>query len=197
MIKIAITGNIASGKSCVEKLLSDAGYKVADTDKINHSILSDDNDAIKTIIKAFSQDDILSQDMKLSREKLGKVVFADAHKKNILENILHPIIKKRVDEFCDMNKSEKFIFISAPVLFECGMDKDFDKIIFVYAPDEIRLKRLIMRNNYSKEYAIQRMQSQENQDSKVKKSDFVIYNDSDFENLKHQIDNLLLKLTNL
>lgn len=196
MIKIAITGNIASGKSCVEKILLEAGFKVIDTDKINHEILVSDKNAIESIKKAFSKDDILSSDMSLSREKLGKVVFTDKSKKKILESILHPIIRAQVEEFCKRNETEKFIFVSAPVLFESGMDKDFDKIIFVYSPDNVRLERLIKRNNYSNEYALKRMMAQQNQETKLKKSDFVIYNDSDFENLQKQTEKIILNLSN-
>ena len=197
MIKIAITGNIASGKSCIEQILLDMGYKVVDTDKINHAILASDIVAIDMIKKAFQNDDILNDDFSLSREKLGKIVFTDNNKRNVLEKILHPIIKKQTEIFFEKNQNEKFVFVCAPVLFESGMDKDFDKIIFVYAPDNVRLERLVNRNNYSKEYALKRMIVQENQESKIQKSDFVIYNDSDFENLKNQTENIVSILSSL
>ena len=76
MLKVAITGNIASGKSEVEKMLLNMGFKVADTDKINHFILISDYSAILEIKNAFKDEDILDEGGSISREKLGKVVFS-------------------------------------------------------------------------------------------------------------------------
>ena len=75
MLKVAITGNIASGKSQVERILLTMGFKVADTDKLNHFILASDYSAIQEIKSAFIEDDILDENGHISREKLGKIVF--------------------------------------------------------------------------------------------------------------------------
>lgn len=196
MIKAAITGNIASGKSCVEEYIKEAGFKVIDADKINHEILSSDNKVIKEVKEAFKNDDILAQNGSISREKLGVVVFSDSIKKQMLENILYPRIQEKINLFIEANKKEKNIFVSVPMLFESGIDKYFDKIIFVYAPDDIRLQRLIQRNNYSPEYAKKRLDAQECQEIKMDKSDYIIYNDSDLEHLKQQIHSILAELIN-
>ena len=94
MIKYAITGNIASGKSAVENILIKNGETVIDTDKISHALLEGN----KEIIEAFKDFDILS-DGKISREKLGKIVFSDKSLKKKLENILHPQIIEKINEF--------------------------------------------------------------------------------------------------
>ena len=129
MLKIAITGNIASGKSQVEKILMSLGYKVIDTDKINHFILASDMEAVKEIKEAFKDDDILNEDNTISREKLGKIVFTVNNKKLKLEEILHKRISKKVDEFLEKNKDEKMVFVSIPLLFETKQESKFDKII--------------------------------------------------------------------
>ena len=194
MLKIAITGNIASGKSLVEDFLIKLGYKVIDSDKIVHNILENDNKTIKKIKELFSTDDILNVKGNISRDKLGKVVFSNIEKKKALEKIIHIIVKEKIDNFFELNKEEKFVFVSVPLLFEANFDKFFDKIIFISAPEDIRLSRLINRNKYSIEYAKKRIKSQECENEKIKKSDFVIYNKSDLKTLEEQIKNILNKL---
>ncbi len=190
MIRVAIVGNIASGKSQVEKILLDLGYKVADTDKINHEILKSDIETINEIKNTFSNDDILENNA-ISREKLGKIVFANKEKKEQLESILHKRIFEKVEEFFKENKNEKLVFVAIPLLFETKQEKTFDKIIFISADKETRLKRLIERNNYTKEYALSRINSQMDEKEKIKKSDYVIKNDSSIEELEKRIKNIL------
>ena len=196
MIKVAIVGNIASGKSQVEKILLDLDYKVADTDKINHEILNYDIETINEIKNTFSNDDILENNA-ISREKLGKIVFANKEKKEKLERILHKRIYKKVEEFFNKNANEKVVFVSIPLLFETKQEKTFDKIIFISADKETRLKRLIERNNYTKEYALTRINSQMDEEEKIKKSDFVINNNSDLKDLEQSVKNVLNTLLNI
>ena len=95
MKKIAITGNIASGKSQVEKELISLGYKVIDTDKINHEILKNDEKTIQEIKNSFNDCDILDEKVNLSREKIGKIVFFRPNKKrNFRKNIAQKNIRK-------------------------------------------------------------------------------------------------------
>lgn len=194
MKKIAITGNIASGKSQVEKELISLGFKVVDTDKINHEILENDKITIQEIKNAFSDYDILDEQGKLLREKIGKIVFSNNEKKQILEGILHQKIYEKLEAFYENNKDEKLVFISIPLLFEAKQEDKFDKIVFISANEELRLKRLIERNNYDIEYAKKRIAAQEKEQIKIEKSDFVIYNNSDLSNLKNQIKEVLNQL---
>lgn len=194
MIKVAITGNIASGKSCVENYLNDKGFKVIDADKVNHSLLLHDDEVIKEIKNLFKNQDIIGIDGTLSREKIGKIVFSDKKMKSELEKILHKKIDEEIEQFIKINEKEKIIFVSVPLLFETNQDVKYDIIIFVSAKKKIRLIRLMKRNNFSEEYAKVRINSQMKEELKIKKSDYVIYNNSDFENIKHQIDNILKEL---
>lgn len=189
MIKYAICGNIASGKSEAEKIFIKMGYKILDTDNVAHELLIEKSDFIK---KEFSPLDICEKNGEISRKKLGKIVFFDKKMKEKLEKILHPLIKAKIEEFFIENKKEEKVFVSIPLLFESGMQDLFDKIIFIYTNDRIRLERLILRDNYNEEYAKIRMNSQISQDEKVKKSDIVIYNNSSLEDLEREIKALIL-----
>ena len=122
MISIAIAGNIASGKSTVENVLRKKGYKVFDSDIIAHEVLEDLSDKI---FEAFKDYDI-SENGRISRQKLGTLVFDDKNLKEKLENIVHPEIKVRIKKIFEENKLEKYIFVSIPLLFEVGWRNLFD-----------------------------------------------------------------------
>ena len=195
MIKVAITGNIASGKSQVEKILISMGYKVADTDKINHFILASDIKTINKIKDAFKDDDILEENGEISREKLGKIVFSVGWKKIKLEEILHKEINHKIEDFSTENNDKNIVFVSIPLLFETNQEDKFDKIIFVSADEDVRLKRLIERNGYDLKYAKIRIASQQKEAEKLKKSDYIIYNNSDLISLQKQVISILNQLT--
>lgn len=184
MTKIAITGNIASGKSAVEEILRQKGYKVLDADAVGHELLESSED----VKKAFADYDIM--DGCVSRDKIGKIVFNDKKMLEKLNSILHPQIRKKIEEFLEQNKSEKYVFVSVPLLFEAGMDDIFDKIVFVYADDNLRLERLMARNGFPRDYAELRLKSQGCQEDKLAKSDFVINNNGSFEDLDKQVCSL-------
>ena len=178
MIKVAIAGNIACGKSQVEKFLKQ-NFPVIDTDEITHNLLDLKSEII---INKFNNFDI-SDNGKINRKKLGNLVFDDENKKKILENILHPEIKKEIEKFFIKNKNEKICFVSIPLVFEANMENLFDKIIFIYANDNLRLERLIKRNNLTPKEALKRINSQKPQNEKLSKSDYIINNEEDLESL--------------
>lgn len=192
MIKIALTGNIASGKSTVQNILEKKGYKVLDTDKVAHKLLSVKNSLLYEVFKPYD----VFENGEFSREKLGRLVFSNIEIRTKLESILHPQIAVEIEQFFKNNESEKLTFVGIPLLFEAEMSNLFDKIIFVYADDAVRLERLIKRNNYSPEYAKTRLDSQMSQDEKLQKSDFILFNTGTIEELNIQITKLLNELSN-
>ncbi|RAI11893.1 MAG: dephospho-CoA kinase [Candidatus Melainabacteria bacterium] len=190
MISIAIVGNIASGKSTVENVLRKKGYKVFDSDIIAHEVLEDLSDKI---FEAFKDYDI-SENGRISRQKLGALVFDDKNLKEKLENIVHPEIKDRLKKIFEENKLEKYIFVSIPLLFEVGWRNLFDKILFIYTEDKIRLNRLMQRNNFTKDEALARIKSQLPQEEKVKVSDFIINNNHSIDVLQKYIERFIIQL---
>ena len=171
MLKVAIVGNIASGKTTVERIIAGKGFKVYDSDKIAHELLAD-SDAVKQM---FAEDDILTNG-EIDRKKLGKIVFNNKKKLKLLELILHPQI---VTELLKIFQRESgIVFVSVPQLFEANMETLFDKKIFVTAKKEIRLKRLIERNGFTEEYALKRIEAQTPDEEKIPLCDYIIDNNS-------------------
>ena len=190
MIKFAITGNIASGKTSVEEILSEHNYPVLDTDKVCHKLLFE-LDEIKNEFKNF---DVFDANGEISREKLGHLVFDNEKLKQKLENILYPVVRIEIEKFFKKNKNRKAAFAAVPLLFEAKMESLFDKILFIYCDDKIRLKRLMERNNYDKTYAQKRLDSQMEQSLKISKSDIIINNNSDKTALRQEVEAFIKEL---
>ena len=125
MLKVAITGNIAAGKSQVEAILAKE-FPVYDADKIAHKFLGD-----------------------VDRKALGEKVFKDPEARKKLEEYIHPKVKQEILEI--FGAPHDIVFVSVPLLFEANFDKMFDKILFVAADDNLRLERLMKRNNLTEE----------------------------------------------
>ncbi len=181
MLKVAITGNIASGKSSVEEVAKCAGFKTLCADKIVADLYTDENICaqLKTTFNTSN------------KKEIAQIVFNDKDKRQELERIIHPYVKDEIEKFFTDNAREKAVFVSVPLLFEAGFENLFDKIIFVSADETIRLKRIMTRDNCSEEFAKKKILAQANEKEKIKKSDFIIENNSGRDELKNQVETIL------
>lgn len=190
MIKIAITGNIASGKSTVQEFLEEKGYKVLDTDKVSHELLTVKN---YELFNAFKDYDVF-ENGEFSRYKVGQLIFSDENARKKIASIMHPQIADKINEFFLKNSSENIIFVGIPLLFEAKMEYLFDKILLIYTDDDIRLERLLKRNRYTKEHAKARINSQMPQNEKITISDYIIKNNKNINDLILNVNNFLNNL---
>lgn len=186
-ILIGITGVIASGKSLVLNYLKELGYFCLNADEINKKLLTMAIH-IKHINKLlFSEDSLL-----LDKKRIKDIIFKDAHKKDILENYLHPLIHQAlVDQIANANV--KTIFVEMPLLFETN-NQMFDKIITVYLSKTDTIKRLSKRDKITSLQAKRLVESQIDIDEKVKLSDYVIDNSKTMNETKKQVRILLKEL---
>lgn len=188
---IGITGSIACGKSTVSNYLKSKGYIVIDADKIGHEALDDDYVKEKLIL-AFGNE--ILEDNKINRQKLGELVFGNSSNLNVLNNIIHPEIRKKILEKIDKNNDKELIFIDVALLFEAKFDDLVDKIIVVYVDKNTQLTRLMKRNSISKKEALRRIVSQMSPIEKAKLGDYTVNNNLDVINTYEQVDKVLSEL---
>lgn len=192
---IGLTGGIGAGKSTVSDFLKEKGYIVIDADAIAHQITEKGAAALKKIALCFGAD-ILQKDGSLNRKKLASIVFGDEEKKKQLEQIttmeVVEIIKNQLN---DLRKGGKYdiIFVDAPLLFETGADKLTDCVWLVDADIEVRISRVMDRDQASREEVKNRIQTQMSSEEKKRRSAEIIDNSKGKEELYQQVEYLLMR----
>ena len=174
MKKIGITGNIGSGKSFVCKMFENLGIPVFYSDDETKKLYLIPS-VKKLIIKRFGQD-VYFDDGTLNRKLLSYHLFKNDEAMKFIESVLYPALNQHFDEWCEQQKTPYVLYESA-ILFEKNYLKYFDKIIFVSAPEDIRLQRVMLRDDCTEENVRSRMRLQMSEETKISKADFVIYND--------------------
>ncbi len=193
---IGLTGGIASGKSTVSSLLISKGYKVIDADILSREVVEIEKPAYKSIVEYFG-DNILNDDKSLNRRVLGDLVFSNNELLQVLNNIIHPYIFEEIKkDIYKASNNEDIIFLDIPLLIE-SYDEFikqgiiFDEIWLVYVDEDIQLKRLMERNNLSKEQAKERIEVQIPLKEKKEKATKVIDNNGSLTQLNINVEKLL------
>ena len=184
-MKIGITGSIGCGKSVVIDYLKNNGFKTYDADRISYELTQKGNVCYNMIINCFG-DEILDEEKNIIRAKLGNIIFNDKNKKKELENIIHPYVKEEIESIED-----DLAFVEVPLLYESNMENLFDKIIVVACDFDIQIARIMKRNNISYEDAVNRINNQIPLVEKIKRADYVIYNNGSLDEVWLDIDKIL------
>jgi len=188
MLKIAITGNIGSGKSTVLHLFKLLGVPIFSADMAGHRALLRPD--VKTALRSVFGDKVFDNNGEPNRKIIGEIVFADGEKLQQLNQIVHPVIKEEIMQWFEQQTPKTpYIICEAAVLFEAHFETLFDKIITVSAPEPLQIKRIEIRDGISKETIVQRMKSQIDEDIKISKSDYYIVND-DVQSVVSQVFNI-------
>lgn len=154
----AITGGIGSGKSIVSKIVSALGHEVYDTDS-NAKRIMDSNDAIKHRIATEIDAGCINADGSINRPELSRIVFYERSKLTLLNNIVHGAVKEDILSVAVRHRNGRF-FIETAILYESGLDKLVDEVWVVTAPEELRIERVMKRNNLTKAQVIARIEAQ-------------------------------------
>jgi dephospho-CoA kinase len=183
---IGLTGNIATGKSVVRKMLEHLGAYGIDADALSHRAMAQGAPGYQPILDTFGRW-ILAPDGQIDRSRLGRVVFSDPQALQRLEAILHPLVRQAVDILIRRSK-QQVIVLEAIKLLESPLRQSCDTIVVACAPQAVQMARLIQKRNMSEEAARQRIAAQPPQEQKIAVASYVIHNDGSFEDTWRQVD---------
>jgi len=179
----ALTGGIATGKSTVLEQLKLSGFRIIDADQISHDVIDEQSSKIEEM---FGKEFV--KDSKVDRKALGAVIFVDKAKRKQLEKLLHPIIYRNIKEKADKldRRGEPYI-VDIPLFYENG-NYAIANVIVVYAPREKQIQRVMKRDNFTKEEAILRIDSQLDIEQKRDNALYVIDNSSNLKHLEVEVN---------
>lgn len=199
MLKVGLTGGIATGKSYVVSVLRELGCEVIDADAVAHQVMEPGQVAYQEIVAHFGCE-ILAPDQKIDRAKLGAIVFADAEQRQRLNAIVHPRVFEAQAQWmagiADRHP-EAIVIIEAALMIETGSYKRFDKLVVVYCEPELQLARLMERNQLPREQAQARIAAQLPSAEKLKYADYRIDTSLSFEDTRRQVQALYAQLRTL
>ena len=189
---VGLTGGIGSGKSAAGKYFVELGIDVIDADDISKNILDENIKAKELFIKNFG-DKFLDKNNNINRDLLRSEIFVNEKKKNILESIIHPIVREEITKFINQSDSI-YKLIMVPLIYETNSQDFYDKIIVVDCNEENQILRASERDNKSKENIINIINNQASRENRNSIADEIILNDSTLDNLRNQVIRVHQKL---
>jgi len=193
--KVAITGGIGSGKSTILQYIREMGYETYSCDEIYKEILQSKH-YIEEVQKVFPE---AVSNEKIDRTVLAQIVFKDAEKRTLLNNISHPLIMQSLLNKMKQSKGD-CVFAEVPLLFEGNFESLFDEIIVIKRNFSDRMIAVAERDSMREEDVKNRILSQFDYDSEIGQkrvldcNAYILYNDADYYSLKKEIENVLLKI---
>jgi len=175
MLKIGLTGNIGSGKTWTCQIFEALGVPVFYADLQARKILNHPNTTIE-ISKIFGNH-LINDQNEIDRKALAAIVFTNPEELQKLNQLIHPKLRQAFKEWAIQHQTHKYVIQEAAILFENGFDKMMDKNICIAAPKELRLERVIKRDQTNREDVLSRMANQWSDGRKEKAANFVVYND--------------------
>jgi dephospho-CoA kinase len=192
LVRVGLTGGIASGKSIVAAELAARGAVIIDADVLAREVVEPGTPALAAIRDRFGMHVV--KDGQLDRSRLAEIVFADPIARRDLERIVHPAVRTRAAEL-ELAAGDAAVVVHViPLLVETGQHEDFDLVVTVDADHETQIQRLMARNGFTRTEAESRIAAQASPDDRTRAADVVLYNTGSMTELKQQIDALWTEL---
>jgi len=189
MTVIGLTGGIGSGKSIVSRLFCLMGIPVYIADSESKRLTESSLVIKEKLTERFGTD--LYSEGKLNKSLLASLIFENEENRNFVNSVIHPEVRADFEKWKTQNANSPVLAIETAILFETGLYKTVDVSITVAAPEELRIRRVELREGCSRESVLSRIRSQLPEDEKIRRSDYVIYND-DKQALIPQIEKINL-----
>ena len=187
MLRAALTGGIATGKSYCLARFARLGAATIDADQLARAAVEPGTSGLTRVIERFGSG-VLRPDGSLDRAALGRIVFAGRAARGDLEAIIHPEVYRRISEwFADLPAGTRVAIADIPLLFETGHQHDFDRVIVCACAPAEQLRRLMGRDNLTREAALARLDAQWPIEAKMEKADYVIRTDGTFAETDQQV----------
>ena len=192
---IAITGGIGSGKSTFCSKLKEKGFKIHSSDEQVAKIYKNPEKKFVTYLRTIGLSKSISK-KNIDKKIISKIIFENTQIRKKLELYIFKIVRKKRSDFIkkEKQKKTKLIFIDIPLLFENNLEKQFNKVISIIASKRVRLKRLKKTRKMTENQFKNIVRSQTSDVIRIKKSDYVIYNNSTLKDYKIKINKLISKL---
>jgi dephospho-CoA kinase len=198
ILKVAVTGGAGSGKTSVCKRLKELGVKVISADELAREAVAPGSTAFKKIVHYFGKTVLLS-DGTLNRKKLRRMITDDDDARLAMERFIHHEIEKLIlkNVVCAEKEGCRMVVIEVPLLFELGMKEKFDWVVVVSTDKELRVKRLMARDQTSRDEAMGLIDVQMPEKEKIDRADYVVRNEGSMEKLVESVDILFNNLNNI
>lgn len=175
MFKLGLTGGIGSGKTLVCQIFEKLGVSVYYADTAARELMNTDAELKAGIRKMFGEK-AYGKDG-LNRQYLAGMVFGDHKKLAGLNSLVHPAVHKDFLRWTQLQNKSPYVIEEAAILFESGASADMDFSVLVYAPEELRISRVMRRDGVKREDVVRRMEHQLSEEEKLERADHVLYND--------------------
>lgn len=188
---LGITGGVGCGKSTLLSMLEmKKGAKVILADNLGHEVMEPGTECYEQIVTLLGSS-ILDETGHIKREKMAQIIYGDDEKRRQVNEIVHPSVKKEIEERIRMWQAEPLVVVETALMFESGCDAYCDEVWGIFADPEIRIDRLSKSRGYSREKSLSIMQKQMSYEELKQKCSHVLFNDEDPDKLWEQIKELL------
>ncbi|GAA1930508.1 dephospho-CoA kinase [Nocardioides hwasunensis] len=189
MIRVGLTGGIASGKSTVSALLAEHGAVVIDADLIAREVVARGTPGLEAVVAEFGAD-LLTADGDLDRPAMGRLVFGDPDARRRLESIIHPLVHRRSAELEAEAADSAVVVHDIPLLAEGGRAGSFDAVVVVDVPTEVQVARMVADRGWSREDAEARIAAQATREERLAIATHVVDNTGTLEELRRRVAGL-------
>lgn len=195
MLKVALTGGAGTGKSTVLQIFQELGASILDADRIAREVVAKGKPAWEELRRTYGPE-FFGEDGELNRARMASLVFADPEARGVLEKIVHPRMIREIEARLEEmeQQGERVAIVECAVLFECGMQDGYDRIVVVYAEPEDQVQRLADRDHRDPGVITGILAAQLPMQEKMARADYVVDNRGSLDQTRRQVENIWRQL---